>query len=111
MNWNFWKRPFSSYVFLWMALGLLSLTILLIAGALTSRDRDRWVSHTIEVIEYLERYESSILAVQVRLKSSDWSELSTNRKEADADLANAQQSLAHLLELTDDELRTSSPFG
>ena len=64
MNWNFWTRPFSSFVFLWMALGLLCLTVLVIAGAFVSRERIIWVSQTIEVLLQLERYEANVIFSQ-----------------------------------------------
>ena len=84
MNWNFWRRPFSSHVFLWMALGLLSLTLLLIAEAVASRERDQWVNHTLTVLQNLEHYEASILAVQVQTGDPDvWSDVEAHRRSAD----------------------------
>ena len=75
MNWNFFsKRTFGPYQFLWMALGLFSLTMLLVTGAVRSSQRDQWVSHTLEVLQELERYEGNMMAAQVRTSesSSDW---------------------------------------
>lgn len=85
-----------------MALGLLSLTILLVAGALTSRERDRWVSHTIEVIENLERFESSILAAQARIKDPAYAGSVANRNAAQDNIARAQSCLDRLVQLTED---------
>src|ERR1700709_2793878 len=103
MNLNFWKRPFSSYVFLWMALGLMSLTILLMAGALMSRERDRWVNHSLEVLQHLERYEANVIAAQVRVRDMvPWTDPGPDGKLAESGLLIAQRCVATMLELTED---------
>lgn len=66
MGWQLWTRPFGSYVFLWMILALLALTSLLAAGAATSRDRDQWVAHSLEILHNIERYESGLLQAELR---------------------------------------------
>ena len=104
MNWKFWLRPFGSYVFLWMALGLFSLTILLMAGALLSRERDLWVNHSLDVLQNLERYEASIMAAQMRASDSGPVSLNSaaNRQRAEARISAALQSADTLLVLTAD---------
>ena len=109
MNWNFyWRRPFGSYQFLWMALGLFSLTILLVTGAMRSIERDRWLNHTLEVLQELERYEGSMMAAQV-LTSEVSSDGNTNRalsrERAEKRFSIAKGSIERLLKITDDNPR------
>ena len=106
MNWNFWKRPFSSHVFLWMALGLLSLTLLLIAGAVASRERDQWVNHTLMVLQNLERYEASILSVQVQTNDpAVWGDMESHRRSAEASMSDAYEAIGKISELIGDNPR------
>ncbi len=108
VDWNLWKRPFNSYIFLWMALGLLSLMILLVLGAWKSRERDRWVSHTIEILLQLERYEASILSAQVEMKTgSVWTAPRSGSEHVKSDVEAAQASVQRLFELTGDNPRQS----
>ena len=103
-----WKRPFSSYVFLWMTLGLMALTLFLVAGAVASRERDRWVNHTLDVLQNLERYEASVLAAQVQLnQKAPWLDQNQNRRGVEASLAMARQSIDRLIQLTADSDRQS----
>ena len=106
MNWNFWRRPFNSYIFLWMALGLMTLTMLLVLGAWTSRERDRSVSHTIEVLLQLERYEASILSAEVEIKAGVvWTAPHSGYESAKADVVAAQSSVGRLVDLMEDNPR------
>jgi signal transduction histidine kinase len=103
MNWQLWTRPFGSFVFLWMGLGLLGLTVLLMGGAAAARDRDRQIVHTLEVLQHLERYESGILQADVRSRNAFQS-----KENADAalnGLQEAQQSIERLMTLTGDNPR------
>jgi signal transduction histidine kinase len=103
IDWNIWKRPFGSYVFLWMALGLLSLTILLIAGTLTARERDYWVNHSLEVLQYLERYEAGIRTAQVRVDL--WTGQTDDRTVIETEIANAQDAIDKVLSLVEDNTK------
>ena len=86
-----------------MTLGLLTLTLLLTAGAWASRERDRWVDHTLDVLRHLELYEASVLAVQVRTaEQTVWTEGSLGRQAVETSLTNALSSLNTLITLTDD---------
>lgn len=87
-------------------MALLSLTVLLIAGAVESRERDQWVNHTLMVLQNLERYEASILAVQVETADPDvWSDIEAHRRSAEASLTEAYGSVTRILEYTADNPR------
>ena len=88
-----------------MALALLSLTLLLIAGAYTSHERDQWVDHTLEVLQQLERYESSVLAIQVLTGANSLEP--TSGKALEASLNSADHAVSQLLRLTLDNPRQS----
>jgi len=84
----------------------MSLTILLMAGALMSRERDRWVNHSLEVLQNLERYEANIIAAQVRVRDMvPWTDPGTEGKLAESGLLIAQHCVATMLELTEDNPR------
>ena len=89
-----------------MALGLLSLTLLLIAGAVASRERDQWVNHTLTVLQNLEHYEASILAVQVQTGDPDvWSDVEAHRRSAEGSVTEAYGDISTILVLTADNPR------
>ena len=89
-----------------MALGLLSLTLLLIAGAVASRERDQWVNHTLTVLQNLEHYEASILAVQVQTGDpAVWSDVEAHRRSAEGSVTEAYGDISTILVLTADNPR------
>lgn len=102
MKWQVWTRPFGSYVFLLTGLGLLGLTVLLSAGAAATRDRDRWVAHTLEILQYLERYESGVLQAESRSRSLMVFSSRQHREATLAGIAEANDSVERLLELSAD---------
>jgi signal transduction histidine kinase len=104
MKWSFWTRPFDSYVFLWIALGLLCLTVMVAGAALASRQRDEWVAHTLEVLQHLERCESGLLAAEVRVRENTiWID-EKSRQAAETGIAEAYQSIENLMRLSTDNI-------
>ena len=84
----------------------MSLTILLVLGAGTSRERDRSVDRTIEVLLQLERYEASILSAQVESKAGVvWTAPQSGYDSAKGNMATARSSIGRLIDLTEDNPR------
>jgi signal transduction histidine kinase len=105
MSWNIWTRPFSSYIFLWMALVLLFVTSLTIGGAFASRERDKMVLHTLEVLQELETFEASILAAEIKASALDAAARLEDRGSAKRHLDQAKASIARMVNLTSDNTR------
>ncbi len=88
-----------------MALILLFLTSLTIGGAFASRERDKMVMHTLEVLQELESYESSILGAELNRTRMDMIGKPADRYQLLNSLERAQQSVNRLIHLTSDNSR------
>ena len=104
MNWHLGtRRPFGSYVFFWMALGLLALTVLLTVGAAASRSRDQWVVRTLVTLQHLEHYEAGLLQAELRSRNGFQSEEAHGL--ALSGLDKAQESINRLMDISRDNSR------
>lgn len=106
MNWRLANRPFGSYVFLWIGLGILTLTLLLVGRASSARKSEGWVIHTLEVLGGLDSFESSIL--QADLLSRPVPLSNETKRQVLADLKEASDALNRLTDLTRDNPRQTA---
>lgn len=101
MRWRIWARPFSPYVFLLMAGGLLGLTVILTLGSVATQDRERWVVHTLEVLRNVARCEAKMLEAEAKSLDS-WQNPELMKREVEQALTEAQARVTALRRLTGD---------
>lgn len=93
------RRKPGPFVFLWATVGLVCVTLLLLAGAAASKESEQWVNHTLQVLEALERYEAGLLLADLR--SRDTASI-TARTEAAKGMRQAKQALQTLTNMVQD---------